>query len=167
MKCQICKENEKEWSWQPDLKSFYLPGNHIRGSIAIAVCNACREKIKAGDEVRYTYKGQEYIANEKPQPLFHPADIHANLWDGGQGIWEPDGSCTMICRDIEADDTNGLGHDVVALVVDPEVAKLFLTAPQLLTCSEALREVLDLLPGETWKRAMKALADLDFARLMN
>src|SRR2546430_3515905 len=67
VKCQVCRQNEQGWSWQPDLESFYLPGNHIRGFKTIKVCETCRENIKAGEEVHYTYKGQEYIVNEANQ----------------------------------------------------------------------------------------------------
>jgi len=69
-KCQICKENEYVWIWQPlgpdeDVKeSFCLPGGHFRGFPTIAVCPQCKVDIQTGKETRYTYQGTEYIVNQ-------------------------------------------------------------------------------------------------------
>lgn len=62
MKCSICKQRERDMIWQPELQSsFYLPGYHVRGFMAVPVCEACKEKIKQGETVQFVYKKQEYV----------------------------------------------------------------------------------------------------------
>lgn len=63
MKCSICKQNSRDWTWQPELGSFYTPGNHIRGFMTVPCCDTCRDKIKLGETVSFVYKHQEYRAN--------------------------------------------------------------------------------------------------------
>lgn len=51
-RCRICKENPREYSWQPfgpdePQRSFYAPGWHYRGFIAIPVCDECKRKIQS------------------------------------------------------------------------------------------------------------------------
>ena len=63
-KCAIIIEgqrcqNETDYIWQPDLDTdaFYRPGYHIRGYLAIRVCEECREKIIQGEVVQFKRKG--------------------------------------------------------------------------------------------------------------
>ena len=62
-KCSICKQEPKVWSWQPDLESFYLPGNHIRGFATIPVGDKCKGKIDNKKSVIFTYKKQRFQSN--------------------------------------------------------------------------------------------------------
>jgi hypothetical protein len=80
-KCRVCKEQMIQWAWQPlgpgkDNDTFMLPGHHYRGFPVLGICDSCKQNIARGGEVKYTYKGQQYIANEQPRPLYYPADIH-------------------------------------------------------------------------------------------
>ena len=61
-KCSICKNETKTWTWQPDLESFYLPGNHIRGFAAIAVGDRCKAKIDNEETVELTYKQMKFLS---------------------------------------------------------------------------------------------------------
>lgn len=76
MNCSICKTNEREYTWQPELDpAFYLPGSHIRGFMTVPVCDACKEKIKQGETVQFVYKQQEYRANLKTlEKIEQPAE---------------------------------------------------------------------------------------------
>ena len=61
MKCQICKQEEREYIWHPQLNHngefiFYFPGRHIRGFMAIGVGDKCIEKIQSGETMEFTYK---------------------------------------------------------------------------------------------------------------
>ncbi|OLE53477.1 MAG: hypothetical protein AUG51_13010 [Acidobacteria bacterium 13_1_20CM_3_53_8] len=62
-KCSICRKETKTWAWQPDLESFYLPGNHIRGFAAIAVGDQCKGKIDNKEVVNFTHKKQRFQSN--------------------------------------------------------------------------------------------------------
>jgi hypothetical protein len=65
-KCAICKTNQQDYLWQPQLESFYLPGYQARGRfITVPVCNDCKEKIKQGESVQFVYKHQQYQASLK------------------------------------------------------------------------------------------------------
>lgn len=172
-KCSICKTEEITWTFQPlgpgeDAKTaFVLPGSHYRGFPAIGVCYACKANIEGGEEVQYTYKGRQYTTNKPPRPDYYPADLHTDLWDGGTGLWNENGTgqCTMICRDIEG--VEGESHDIVALVVDPALAQLFITAPQLLVCAEVLHAVYESQGealGQHYEAVGKALGQLAFTR---
>ncbi len=176
MRCQICKAEEVTWSWQPlgpdqDVKkAFVLPGSHHRAFPVVKVGDACKKSIQAGVETTYTYKHQQYTANKAPRPAFYPVDPHTDLWHGGTGVWNSDGTgeCTLICRDIEG--VPGESHDIVALVVDPMLAQLFLTAPQLLACAEVLRTIYDdqrIALGPHEEVVAKALGNLNWAREVN
>lgn len=61
MKCSICKQNERDYTWQPELDpAFYLPGSHIRGFMTVPICSECVEKVKSGETVIFTYKKEIY-----------------------------------------------------------------------------------------------------------
>lgn len=69
MKCQCCKGQEVEWSWQPFGPGigtevvFTLPGSHYRGYPVIKVCSDCKAIIQHGTApVHFTYKGTRYTA---------------------------------------------------------------------------------------------------------
>lgn len=50
--------------------SFSLPGNHYRGFPTVGVCDGCKQRIQDGEEVQYSYKGQEHTVN-KPEPKIY------------------------------------------------------------------------------------------------
>lgn len=68
MRCQVCKQNEAEWSWQPfgpaEGGSFALPGNHYRGFPVIKTCLACKEKAQQGLPVQFSYKNNLYAFHD-------------------------------------------------------------------------------------------------------
>lgn len=176
MRCQICEAEEITWAWQPlgpdqDVKkAFVLLGSHTRGFPVVKVGDACKKSIQAGVETTYTYKHRQYTANQATRPAFYPADIHTDLWHGGTGSWNSDGTgeCTLICRDIEG--VPNETHDIVALVVDPMLAELLIVAPQLLTCAEILRKIFDEQGhklGQHYTAASRALDMLDVSRVID
>lgn len=184
MNCQICKKEPVTWSWQPDgpdpdpRKAFVLPGNHYHHFLVVKVCDHCKEAIQAGSTVGFIHQKQRYIhrdgqhielaPSEEDRPDFYQADPHTDLWHGGTSSWRPDGTgtCTMICRDVLM---SWEVHDTVALVSDPDLAELFLTAPQLLKCAEALQAIehAGTMTPSLLAKAQEALADLEHARRVN
>lgn len=64
-KCQICKQQEQDWTWQPfgpneTAICFVTPGNHYRGFTAVGCCDACKDRIEAGEAVTFKYCGSSY-----------------------------------------------------------------------------------------------------------
>ena len=117
IKCAICKHAEREWSWQPfgpdeSPLSFTLPGSHYRGFAIVPVCGFCkRERIEAGETVRFMHKHTEYRYSPG---MMSPAATA--LWDGGT-TGDCDGiTVTMLCQDTPA------GHDIVGLIYDGRLA---------------------------------------------
>lgn len=61
-RCQICK-GKTAWIWQPTIspgkarQTFARPGYHYRGYMAVCVCDHCRERIKAGENVSFRRRG--------------------------------------------------------------------------------------------------------------
>jgi len=93
-------------------------------------------------------------------PPFRPADIHTPLWrDVGNLTTWGKFIATSVLR--SRPDTNK--PDVVAIIPDPVIARLLIIAPELLTCSEVLYEVLESLPAAQHARATEALAAVDAA----
>lgn len=88
-KCQICKQNERTWTWQPfgpdesPTGSFSVPGSHYRGFPTIGVCDDCKENIENGVETHYTYRGQEYIVNKKETAMPEEPKIY-KTWEEAQ-----------------------------------------------------------------------------------
>ena len=71
MKCQICKQKERDWSWQPfgpdeSALTFALPGSHYRGFPVIGVCDWCKAKIERKEAVSFQYRGQQVVFPERP-----------------------------------------------------------------------------------------------------
>ena len=69
-KCQICKEQEAEWAWQPfgpstdSSECMAFLGSHIRGFVVIKVCEDCKENITKGHAMEFDYKGSHYIGDK-------------------------------------------------------------------------------------------------------
>jgi hypothetical protein len=67
MKCAVCKNAERDWTWQPfgpgsHPLDFTVPGSHYRGFPAIPVCQFCKqERIEAGETVTFVYKRQGWV----------------------------------------------------------------------------------------------------------
>lgn len=68
-KCAVCREETCTFTWQPtlgdDTLTFYLPGNHIRGFIAVHIGDACIAKLRAGETVTFTHRKVQYWADNK------------------------------------------------------------------------------------------------------
>jgi len=66
MRCQCCRSEEAQWSWQPfgpDAEAqtaFALPGSHYRGFPVIKVGDHCKLKIGQLQEVHFSYRGNLY-----------------------------------------------------------------------------------------------------------
>lgn len=63
MRCQFCRQEDRSYLWQPELESFYLPGEHIRGFIALSIGDTCKEKIEAGEILPVRYRKVQYFAS--------------------------------------------------------------------------------------------------------
>ncbi len=63
--CSICKREEQSLVWQPELESFYTPGSHQRGFIALAIGEQCKQKLERGESLLVTYKRRQYMASIK------------------------------------------------------------------------------------------------------
>lgn len=64
-KCNICRENESSWAWQPfgpndTPDCFALLGNHYRGFAVVKVCDDCKDKVQAGKGIQFSYKRRHY-----------------------------------------------------------------------------------------------------------
>ena len=114
MKCQICRNDEATWSWQPwgphgGPLSFALKGGHYKGWPAVKLCQFCKrvriENIQeSGVPLRFQFKGQEYVFDGKRPPF------EEYLWNGGTSSDGNGGDVEMICRYTPT------GHDIVAIV---------------------------------------------------
>lgn len=64
--CEICREQEIAWAWKPfgpddDKGIFAVPDHHYRGFPYIKICESCGNHIRAGHDLRFTYKGEHYV----------------------------------------------------------------------------------------------------------
>lgn len=64
-KCNICRENEATWAWQPfgpndTPDSFTLPGSHYRGFAVVKVCDSCKVEIQDRKSLYFSYKRRRY-----------------------------------------------------------------------------------------------------------
>jgi len=67
-KCEVCKQSEAEWAWQPfgpdeNPRTFTTLGSHYRGFPVLAICNHCEYKIsnKFEHDTHFTYKSRCYV----------------------------------------------------------------------------------------------------------
>lgn len=92
MKCQICKQHDRDWSWQPlgpddSPYTFALPGSHYRGFPVIGVCDWCKAKIERKEAVSFIYRGQRVVFPE--QPSCPRCNGYTNVIAGGQALQCP------------------------------------------------------------------------------
>ena len=60
-KCRLCKQEEREFIWQPELNYdgkflFPFPGYHTRGFMTVGICEKCMKRIQNGETFEFTYK---------------------------------------------------------------------------------------------------------------
>jgi hypothetical protein len=153
MKCQICKDEEAQWAWQPfgpaeTPDSFAFLGNHYRGFPVIKVGDVCKNAFQTGDFlVEFEYKGHHYIGKDH-----EVREVHITLYEEGT-ISPTDlnpSKATVIMKDASIG-----GPDLVALVFKPELVptqpdlvKAFLVAPDLIEACEDLMKHASLI--EDW-----------------
>ena len=143
MKCHTCHQEEAHWAWQPfgpdeTPDSFQLLGSHYRGFPVVKVCSTCKSAFQTGDfVVRFTYKGYRFLAKD------HQVQYEeVSLWNGGTTTSASLGNqpVTMLMQETIAE------PKLIALVLDPAFAPLFIAAPGLIhACEEmlALRDKLE------------------------
>lgn len=139
MKCQACKEQEAEWSWQPwgpdtTPDSFALLGHHYRGFPIIKVCDSCKTDFQRGDfKVRIEFRGHKYIAEHH-----QVREVDASLWLGEECVPSElnDAPAIYINRDTLQ------GIDVAAIVYqdNADLIPMFLSSPQLVEACETLEK---------------------------
>jgi hypothetical protein len=133
LKCQICKDEEAEWAWQPfgpdtSPDSYALLGSHYRGHPVIKVGDVCKTAFQSGDfEVKFEYKGYHFIGKDH-----QVKEVHISLWDGGACSFDScRGSGTSVMKDTLD------GHELVAIVADAGLVNTFIAAPGLVeACAE-------------------------------
>jgi hypothetical protein len=64
-KCAICHNEARSFLWQPSLQSLYLPGSHIRGFVAIAIGDACIQRMQSGETLSFSHRGATYQADRR------------------------------------------------------------------------------------------------------
>lgn len=143
MKCQICKEEQAAWSWQPfgpgeTPNEYALIGSHTRGFPVIKVGDVCKNAFQTGDfEVKFSYEGCHFIGKNH-----QVKEIHVSLWNGGTTALWPDTTnetATMIMKD-------SIGpSELAALVLDPELIKAFVIAPRLLEACQELDKLYNMI----------------------
>jgi hypothetical protein len=139
MKCQVCKQEEATWAWQPfgpgeTANEYTLPGNHYRGFPIIKVGESCKNDFEKGDfPVRFTYKGHTYIGENH-----QVREVDASLWLGEECVPSEldDAPAIYLNRDTAK------GIDVAAIVYqdNADLIPLFLSAPQLVEACETLEK---------------------------
>ena len=80
--CHVCKQEYAVSIWQPDLDNettltFYRPGFHVRGFMAIHLGEQCKSMLENGETVTFTYKKQQFHAN--PHSIQHAHDEHSMI----------------------------------------------------------------------------------------
>ena len=136
MKCQICKDEDAQWAWQPfgpdeSPDSFAFLGNHYRGFPVIKVGDVCKNAFQTADfEVRFTYKGHHYIGKDH-----QVREIEPSLWLG-ESHKTSELSDSIPARAIMRDAINGI--DVAALVFEDhaDLISPFIAAPSLVAACE-------------------------------
>jgi hypothetical protein len=143
MKCQICRDEEAQWAWQPfgpgeTANEYTLLGSHARGFPVIKVGDLCRSAFQTGDFiVKFEYKGHHYIGKDH-----QVREVEAVLWLG-ESHKTSELNDSVPVRAIMRDTPQGT--DIAALVFE-DSADLILTfraAPQLLTACEELDKLRD------------------------
>ena len=64
--CQICHSEPVSSAWQPfgpgeTPQTFLMLGNHYRGFAVVKVGESCKAKIKAGEDLAFTYKRIPFV----------------------------------------------------------------------------------------------------------
>jgi hypothetical protein len=143
MKCQVCKDEEAIWAWQPfgpneTPDSFAFLGNHYRGFPVIKVGDVCKNAFQTSDFlVEFEYKGHHYIGKDH-----QVREVEAVLWLG-ESHKTSELNDSIPVRAIMRDKPQGI--DIAALVFE-DSADLILTfraAPELLTACEELDKLRD------------------------
>lgn len=160
MKCQICKDEQASWAWQPfgpdELPdSFAFLGSHYRGFPVIKVGDSCKHAFQSGDfEVKFSYEGHLFVGKDH-----RIKEVHISLWKSDRISTDQlnPGPATMIMKDAFEG-----GPELVALVFDtktypaPELVNIFVAAPGLVeTCDEldALRSKIERWSQMAWINA--------------
>jgi hypothetical protein len=148
MKCQICKDEEARWAWQPfgpgeTANEYTLLGSHARGFPVIKVGDLCKSAFQTSDFlVEFEYKGHHYIGKDH-----EVKEVHVSLYEEGT-ISPTDlnpSKATVIMKDASIG-----GPDLIALVfkpelvpTEPDLVKAFLVAPQLIEACQELGNLKD------------------------
>jgi hypothetical protein len=137
MKCQICREQESEWAWQPfgpndNPATYALLGSHYRGFPVVKVCILCKSAFLAGDfEVRFEYKGFKYIGKDHKVREENPS-----FYDGGTTDFNHT-SVSMVMRDMPGD----MSDELIAVVCESEWLAAFVALPDLMAACEQIANV--------------------------
>jgi hypothetical protein len=133
VKCQMCKEEQAVWAWQPlgpseTPDNYGLIGSHARGFPVIKVCSSCKSAFQTGDfPIHFEYKGFRYIGQHHEVRQVKPS-----FWDGGTTSLNLSGSATMIMQDTPG------GSELVALVTNPSFVTSFVAVPDLIEVCEQI-----------------------------
>lgn len=147
MKCQICKEQEVAYAWQPfgpneTPDSYTLIGSHYRGFPVIKACSSCKMAFQSGDfPVKFEYQGHHFVGENH-----RIKEVNVSLWLG-ESHRTSELTDAIPVRAIMRDALHGI--DIAALVFDDssDLIASFLAAPQLV---EACRELLALRDRIEW-----------------